>query len=142
LLLYLQLRAELAELDKEYDKALRLYEELAQAQGQDQHDPNLYRKCYHLAKAIGAEAKAKEFFKRSEDESLKILSKGEAFSLECLAMLYAEAGVNLEQAEKYALRNLETKQDRSAREALNRVRQRLSGGQKDVSRASALQEKK
>jgi tetratricopeptide (TPR) repeat protein len=135
-------RAELAELDKEYDKALRLYEEMAQAQGQDRHDPDLYRKCYHLALTIGDEAKAKDFFKRSEDESLKILSKGEVFSLECLAMLYAEAGVNLEQAEKYALRNLEIKQDRSAREALSLVRQRLSDGQKAVSRASAPQEKK
>jgi tetratricopeptide (TPR) repeat protein len=135
-------RAELAELDKEYDKALRLYEELAQAHGQDQHDPDLYRKCYHLALTIGDEAKAKEFFKRSEDESLMIISKGEVFSLECLAMLYTEAGVNLEQAEKYALRNLEIKQDISAREALNRVRQRLSDSQKAVSRASAPQEKK
>jgi tetratricopeptide (TPR) repeat protein len=132
-------RAELAELDKEYDKALRLYEELAKAQGQDQHDPDLYRKCYHLALMAGDEAKAKEFFKRSEDESLKILSKGEVFSLECLARLYTEAGANLEQAEKYALRNLEVKQDKSARDALNRVRERLSGGQKA---ASAAQEKK
>jgi tetratricopeptide (TPR) repeat protein len=133
-------RAELAELDKEYDNALQLYEELAQIQGQDQHDPDLYRKCYHLALATGAEAKAKEFFKRSEDESLKILSKGEVFSLECLALLYAEAGVNLEQAEKYALRNLEIKQDRSAREALDFVRRRLSDNQKAVSHASATQE--
>jgi hypothetical protein len=121
---------------------LRLYEERAQAQGQDQHDPDLYRQCYHLARTISDEAKAKEFFKRSEDESLKILSKGEVFSLECLAKLYAEAGVNLEQAEKYALRNLEIKQDRSAREALNLVRQRLSDSQKAVPRASAPQEKK
>jgi tetratricopeptide (TPR) repeat protein len=135
-------RAELAELDKEYAKALRLYEELAQAQGQDQHDPDLYRKCYHLALTIGDDAKVKEFFMRSEDESLKIISKGEVFSLECLARLYAEAGVNLEQAEKYALRNLEIKQDGSAREALNLVRQRLSEGQKAVSRALAPQKRK
>jgi len=132
-------RAELAELDKEYDNALRLYEELAKTQGQDQQDPDLYRKCYHLALMAGDESKAKEFFKRSEDESLKILSRGEVFSLECLARLYTEAGANLEQAEKYALRNLEVKQDKSARDALNRVRQRLSEGQKA---ASAAQENK
>jgi tetratricopeptide (TPR) repeat protein len=113
-------RAELAELDKEYDKALRIYEEL----GQGQNDPDLYRKCYHLALTIGDEAKAKAHFKKSEDAALMILSKGEEFSLECLANLYAEAGVNLEQAEKYAHRNLELKQDTSAQETLNNVRQR------------------
>jgi tetratricopeptide (TPR) repeat protein len=113
-------RAELAELDKEYDKALRLYEEL----GQGQNDPDIYRKCYHLALKIGDEAKAKTLFKKSEDAALMILSKGEEFSLECLANLYAEAGVNLEQAEKYALRNLAIKQDKSAQETLNYVRQR------------------
>jgi tetratricopeptide (TPR) repeat protein len=113
-------RAELAELDKNYDQALRLYEEL----GQGQNDPDLYRKCYHLALTIGDEAKAKAHFKKSEDAGLMILSKGEEFSLECLANLYAEAGVNLEQAEKYALRNLEFKQDKSAQETLNYVRQR------------------
>jgi tetratricopeptide (TPR) repeat protein len=117
-------RAELAQLDKEYDKALRLYEEL----GRDQDDPDLYRKCYHLALTIGDEAKAKALFKKSEDAALMILSKGEAFSLECLANLYAEAGVNLAQAEKYALRNLEIKQDSSARETLNYVRERLRNG--------------
>jgi tetratricopeptide (TPR) repeat protein len=115
-------RAELAELDKEYDKALRLYEEL----GQGQNDPDLYRKCYHLALTIGDEAKAKALFKKSEDAALMILSKGEEFSLECLANLYAEAGVNLEQAEKYAHRNLAIKQDKSAQETLNYVRQRNS----------------
>jgi tetratricopeptide (TPR) repeat protein len=119
-------RAELAELDKEYDMALRLYEELGQGQGQS--DPDLYRKCYHLALTIGDEAKAKALFKKSEEAALMILSKGEEFSLECLANLYAEAGVNLEQAEKYALRNLELKQDESARETLNYVRQRLTRG--------------
>jgi tetratricopeptide (TPR) repeat protein len=116
--------AELAELDKEYDKALRLYEEL----GRDQHDPDLYRKCYHLALTIGDEAKAKALFKKSEDAALMILSKGEEFSLECLANLYAEAGVNLAQAEKYALRNLAIKQDSSARETLNYVREKLRNG--------------
>jgi tetratricopeptide (TPR) repeat protein len=115
-------RAELAELDKEYDKALRLYEEL----GQGQNDPDLYRKCYHLALTIGDEAKAKALFKKSEDAALMILSKGEEFSLECLANLYAEAGVNLEQAEKYAHRNLSIKQDKSAQETLNYVRQQSS----------------
>jgi tetratricopeptide (TPR) repeat protein len=119
-------RAELAQLDKEYDKALHLYEELGR--GPDQHDPDLYRKCYHLALTIGDEAKAKALFKKSEDEALLILSKGEEFSLECLANLYAEAGVKLEQAEKYALRNLEIKQDKSARETLNYVRQKLTTG--------------
>jgi tetratricopeptide (TPR) repeat protein len=117
-------RAELAELDKEYDKALRLYEEL----GQDQNDPDIYRKCYHLALTIGDEAKAKALFKKSEDAALMILSKGEEFSLECLANLYAEAGVKLELAEKYALRNLAIKQDKSARETLNYVRQKLTTG--------------
>jgi tetratricopeptide (TPR) repeat protein len=115
-------RAELAQLDKEYDKALRLYEEL----GQGQNDPDLYRKCYHLASTIGNEAKAKALFKKSEDAALIILSKGEEFSLECLANLYAEAGVNLDQAEKYALRNLAIKQDKSAQETLSYVRQRKS----------------
>src|SRR5262245_59453462 len=57
-------RAELAELDKEYGTALRLYEELGQ--GRDQHDPDLYRKCYHLALIAGDEAKAKALFKKSE----------------------------------------------------------------------------
>jgi tetratricopeptide (TPR) repeat protein len=117
-------RAELAELDKEYGTALRLYEELGQ--GRDQHDPDLYRKCYHLAMMAGDEAKAKALFKKSEEEGLMILSKGEEFSLECLANLYAEAAVNLEQAEKYALRNLEIKQDKSARKTLSYVRQKLT----------------
>lgn len=115
-------RAELAQLDKEYDKALRTYEEL----GQGQNDPDLYRKCYHLALTIGDDAKAKALFKKSEDAALAILSKGEEFSLECLANLYAEAGVNLDQAERYALRNLAIKQDKSAQETLNYVRQRKS----------------
>ncbi|HKX29096.1 MAG TPA: hypothetical protein VJ302_15485, partial [Blastocatellia bacterium] len=119
-------RAELAELNKDPNRALQLYEELTQAQSPDQHDPDLYRKCYHLARAIGDETLAQKLFKRSEEEALLILSKGEVFSLESLARLYLEAGTNLEQAEKYALRNLEVKQDRSARETLNQVRQRLS----------------
>ncbi|MBO0800539.1 MAG: hypothetical protein J2P31_17100 [Blastocatellia bacterium] len=55
-----------------------------------------------------------------------ILAKGEEFSLECLANLYAEAGVNLEQAEKYALRNLEIKQDKAAHKTLDYVRHRLA----------------
>jgi len=113
-------RAELAELEKDYATALKLYEEFGQIK--DQHDPDLYRKCYHLAHIIGDENKARELFKRSEQEALTILAKGEEFSLECLANLYAEAGVNLEQAEKYALRNLEIKQDKAARKTLDYVR--------------------
>jgi tetratricopeptide (TPR) repeat protein len=111
-------RAELAELDKEYENALRLYQGLTEP---DQHDPDLYRKCYHLARTIGDKAKADDFFKKAEAEALAILKKGEEFSLECLANLYAESEFNLEQAEKYALRNLELKQDKSARQTLDLV---------------------
>ncbi|MBO0723042.1 MAG: hypothetical protein J2P41_19615 [Blastocatellia bacterium] len=117
-------RAELAQLKKEYKTALQLYEELGQ--GREQHDPDLYRKCYHLAMLAGDKAKTESLFKRSEEESLMILAKGEEFSLECLANLYAEAGVNLEQAEKYALRNLEIKQDKAAHKTLDYVRHRLA----------------
>lgn len=59
---------------------------------------------------------ARRHFEAAERTYRRILEAGEIYSLESLARLYLDAGVNREEAKELARRNLEFKRDRSALE--------------------------
>lgn len=99
--------AELAEHEGRLEEALSLYE---QAGG----DPEAHRAAASLARRLGRTEEARRHFEAAERFYRRVLGAGEIYSLEPLARLYLDAGVNLEEAKTLARRNLEFKKDRSA----------------------------
>jgi hypothetical protein len=113
-------QAELHALESRPEAALATYESILERQ----KDPEIYRRAFNLAREIGRTQRAEELFEAAEQGAERIAAAGEIFALETQARLYADAGVKLERAEQLALRNLEAKRDRSARETLEYVRER------------------
>ncbi|HEX6899288.1 MAG TPA: hypothetical protein VF789_06220 [Thermoanaerobaculia bacterium] len=102
--------AELAEHEGRLEEALSLYEE----QLESGDDPEAHRAAAGLARRLGRTAEARRHFEAAERVYRRILDGGEIYSLESLAHLYLDAGVNHEEAKALARRNLEFKRDRSA----------------------------
>lgn len=104
--------AELAIKEGRLEEALALYEQLIK--GKD--DPEAHRAAASLARQLGRTDQARRHFEAAERTYRHILEAGEIYSLESLARLYLDAGVNLEEAKDLARRNLEFKRDRTALE--------------------------
>lgn len=104
--------AELAQKEGRLADALALYEE----QIKRGSDPEAHRAAASLARRLGRTEEARRHFEAAERFYRRILDAGEIYSLESLARLYLDAGVNLEEARDLARRNLEFKRDRSAAE--------------------------
>jgi tetratricopeptide (TPR) repeat protein len=102
--------AELAQKEGRLEESLGLYEELIRSGG----SPEAHRAAASLARRLGRTEEARRHFEAAERFYRRILDAGEIYSLESLARLYLDAGVNLEEAKELARRNLEFKRDRSA----------------------------
>ena len=102
--------AELAEHEGRLEEALSLYEEQIRSSA----DPEAHRAAASLARRLGRPIEARRHFEAAERVYRRILEAGEIYSLESLAHLYLDAGVNREEAQALARRNLEFKRDRSA----------------------------
>ncbi len=102
--------AELAEHEGRLEEALSLYEKQIEGGA----DPEAHRAAASLARRLGRTAEARRHFEAAERAYRRILDAGEIYSLESLAHLYLDAGVNQEEAQALARRNLEFKRDRSA----------------------------
>jgi tetratricopeptide (TPR) repeat protein len=104
--------AELAAQEGRLAEALAIYEELLKSGS----DPEAHRAAASVARRLGRTEDARRHFEAAERFYRRILDDGEIYSLESLARLYLDAGVNLEEAKELARRNLEFKRDRSALE--------------------------
>jgi hypothetical protein len=113
--------AEWHDLEGRAEDALKHYQAILERQA----DPEMFRRAFVLAQKLGRQEQAAELFAAGERAAEKVLAAGEIFALEAHARLYADAGVKLERAEQLARQNLQHKQDRSARETLEHVHQRL-----------------
>lgn len=102
--------AELAEKEGRLEDALAIYEEQIKSGG----NPEAQRFAASLARRLGRTEEARRHFEAAESFYRRILDAGGIYSLESLARLYLDAGVNLEEAKELARRNLEFKRDRSA----------------------------
>lgn len=102
--------AELAEQEGRLEEALSLYEEQIESGA----GPDAHRAAATLARRLGRPMEARRHFGAAERTYRRILDAGEIYSLESLARLYLDAGVNREEARALAHRNLEFKRDRSA----------------------------
>lgn len=102
--------AELAQKEGRLAESLSIYEELIRSGG----SPEAHRAAASLARQLGRTEEARRHFEAAERFYRHILDAGEIYSLESLARLYLDAGVNLEEAKALARRNLEFKKDRSA----------------------------
>ena len=109
--------AELAEADGRPEAALEIYEDLLKQQA----NAELHGRACRLASAAGKTARAREHFERAERMLLRAIEAGEVYSLDALANLYCEAGVNLDRAVALARRNLQFKRDAAAQEVLARA---------------------
>lgn len=122
--------AEYYQLKGDYAKALQEYENLLE----NQADPELYRRAFNLAKKLNNEKKAQALFLAGEQAAEVISKEGEIFSIETQVMLYGDANTKLEKAQELALKNLEYKQDRAAKEALEYI-QSLSANEANNSQS-------
>jgi len=113
-------RAELLALEGDARGALTIYETLLRAGD----NPELHRRAYSLAHALGDEDGAHRHFDAAEHGLRRALEAGEVYSLEELARLYADAGVHLDEALALATRNLEYKRDAGASATLAYVQAR------------------
>jgi tetratricopeptide (TPR) repeat protein len=89
-------------------------------------DAELHRRVFVLARSRGDDERARTHFQAAERLLGRIVDAGEAYTLQELARLYLDAGVNADRAMELATRNLEVKRDRSASETLEAAR-RASG---------------
>ncbi len=101
------MKPSLAEQEGRLAEALTFYEKSG-------GDPEAHRAAASLARRLGRTEEARRHFEAAERSCRRILDAGEIYSLESLARLYLDAGVNLEEAKALARRNLEFKRDRSA----------------------------
>ena len=102
--------AELADKEGRLEEALSLYEAQIESGG----SPEAHRAAASVARRLGRPELARRHFEAAERFYRRILDAGEIYSLESLARLYLDAGVNLEEARALARRNLEFKRDRGA----------------------------
>ena len=115
--------AELAEHEGRLDEALSLYEEQLRSGA----DPEAHRAAASLARRLERPAEARRHFEAAERYYRRILEAGEIYSLESLARLYLDAGVNRDEARALAHRNLEFKRDRSAVELARALSEEVPG---------------
>jgi tetratricopeptide (TPR) repeat protein len=111
--------AEWDDLEGRSEQALTRYQSILERQA----DPEMFRRAFVLAQKLGRQQQAAQLL--AAGEAAAVLAAGEIFALEAQARLYADAGVKLERAEQLAKQNLQHKQDRSARETLAYVEQRI-----------------
>jgi tetratricopeptide (TPR) repeat protein len=104
------------------ETALRIYESLIA----HQEDPELLRRAYLLARLLADEQKAQSLFTAAEQAAERARAAGEVLALEAQALLYADAGVALQRADQLAQQNLRYKRDRSARQTLLHVQERIA----------------
>jgi len=114
-------QAEWDDLEGRAEQALSRYQAIIARQA----DPEMFRRAFVLAQKLGKAQQAAELLTAGEAAAEKVLAAGEIFALEAQARLYADAGIKLDRAEQLAKQNLQHKQDRSARETLAYVQQRL-----------------
>jgi tetratricopeptide (TPR) repeat protein len=107
-------RSEYLEALGRLDAAFDLVESITQ----ERSDPSVHRRAWDLARALGREDAAKSHFEAAVTGFERIVQAGEVHSLDALARLYCDAGVELERGLRLARRNFEFKKDRSAREIL------------------------
>jgi len=113
-------RAEYLEATGRIEAALLQVEELiGERDGAD-----LRRHAFRLARELGRDARAEEHFAAARRLYERPIAAGEVYTLEGLARLLAEAGVDLDAAVALAARNLEWKRDAAAHEALSLARSR------------------
>lgn len=124
--------AELAQREGRLEEALSLYEGLIRSGG----SPEAHRAAASLARRLGRTQEARRHFEAAERFYRRILEAGEIYSLESLARLYLDAGVNLEEAKALARRNLEFKRDRSAVELARTLSVPVPEGEADPAGAS------
>jgi tetratricopeptide (TPR) repeat protein len=116
--------AEWDDLEGRSEQALRRYQSILERQA----DPEMFRRAFVLAQKLGRQEQAAQLLSAGEAAAEKVLAAGEIFALEAQARLYADAGVKLDRAEQLAKQNLQHKQDRSARETMAYVEQRIKEG--------------
>jgi tetratricopeptide (TPR) repeat protein len=89
-------------------------------------DAELHRRGFLLARRRGDQKRARAHFQAAEQLFLGVLNAGEGYTLEELARLYLDAGVNAGRALELATLNLEIKRDRSAMQTLEAARRAAS----------------
>ena len=110
--------AEYLESTRDYGKALTVYRSLLTERP---GDPDLHARAYKCAAALGQRSDARRHFDAAAGGFRQALDAGEVYSLGALAQLYAEAGVNLDEAAALAERNLQFRRDHEGRSTLARV---------------------
>lgn len=116
-------RVEWLEATGRRDEALAAVEALIESRD----EAELRRRAARLSRERGDAARAETHFAAARALYRIPIEAGEAYTLEGMALLLAEAGVDLDEAVALATRNLEWKRDAAAREALEFARERLAG---------------
>lgn len=103
-------RAELAMKDGKYSDALSLYEKMLSKDP----NPETERLAFLAAKKANDTKAANQYFGAAEKSYKRAMDMGEVYTLGALAQLYADAGVNLQQAKALSEENLKFKRDAAA----------------------------
>ena len=119
-------------------EALALYE----SQLPQYPDPAIHYRAYLISHKLGWEHRAEQHFLSAEAGFQRAIDAGQIYTLEGLARLYCDAGIQLDRALSLAQQNLNFKRDIEAHKAVaciyRRIRENSIGWSNDSHLSNAL----